>query len=144
MSTQLFPYSAFWPYFWRCITGNVFCFDDNCYALAFGIPAILMVISIGKFQWHSLLLTDYRMLPLRHRRGGIWNSSIEFDNWRTWLCFLCAVQLYCLELHIFTLISILCQRQTVIRSNSATRQIIKILAQKEGPQKVAYFLELSH
>lgn len=31
-------------------TGNVFCFKDNCYTLAFGVPAILMICSISKYN----------------------------------------------------------------------------------------------
>ena len=30
-----------------CCAGNVFCFNTNCYSLAFGIPAILMAVAIG-------------------------------------------------------------------------------------------------
>jgi hypothetical protein len=36
------------------IRSNVFCFKDNCYALAFGVPAILMISSVFVFAvgWH--------------------------------------------------------------------------------------------
>lgn len=30
------------------LVGSVECFGDNCYALAFGIPAILMIVAVGK------------------------------------------------------------------------------------------------
>ena len=31
-------------------TAEVSCFDDECYALAFGIPTALMVVAICKFE----------------------------------------------------------------------------------------------
>jgi len=30
------------------VIDQVDCFGDDCYALAFGIPAVLMVVAIGK------------------------------------------------------------------------------------------------
>ena len=31
-------------------TGNVECFGGECYALAFGVPAALMLVAVGKFD----------------------------------------------------------------------------------------------
>lgn len=30
------------------LAGDVKCFGDDCYALAFGVPAALMVVALGK------------------------------------------------------------------------------------------------
>ena len=45
------------------ITGNVKCYGDDCYSLAFGIPAALMLMAIalfwcGRHKYKRVPLTD--------------------------------------------------------------------------------------
>lgn len=47
-----------YPYLWlysKCRfnfynTGDVQCFGGDCYALAFGVPAVLMMVALGKIM----------------------------------------------------------------------------------------------
>ena len=55
-----FPFNFFLTLF--LFSGDVKCFKDDCYPLAFGVPAILMIIAIaffwcGRHKYKSVPLT---------------------------------------------------------------------------------------
>ena len=43
---------------YKYITADVHCFRENCYPLAFGVPAILMICSVGKSHDSHLMQID--------------------------------------------------------------------------------------
>src|SRR4029434_7356029 len=36
-----------------CFAGDVQCFGSDCYALAFGVPAVLMIIALCEYHTHT-------------------------------------------------------------------------------------------
>ena len=64
--------------FWY-LSGSVYCFDDNCWSLAFGVPAALMVVavseSITKFRDSNYFKTRMHSSRMRSARsltrGGV-------------------------------------------------------------------------
>ena len=38
------------------ILGDVSCFGHDCYVLAFGVPAVLMILSLGKYKFYAICL----------------------------------------------------------------------------------------
>ena len=38
------------------ILGDVSCFGHDCYVLAFGVPAVLMILSLGKYKFDAICL----------------------------------------------------------------------------------------
>ena len=58
--------------FWY-LSGSVYCFDDNCWSLAFGVPAALMVVavseSITKFRDSNYFKTRMHSSRMRSARS---------------------------------------------------------------------------
>jgi hypothetical protein len=40
-------------------SGDVQCFGEDCYALAFGVPGLLMVVALGKYSGQRKLTITY-------------------------------------------------------------------------------------
>ena len=59
-----------------CVAANTQCFDADCYLYAFGLPAILMIIAIGKCYFPGIIAGK---LPLAN-----------YSNFIAWLLILVA------------------------------------------------------
>ena len=69
------------------LRADVQCFgEDSCYPLAFGVPAILLVVAIGMFMKSKNLLANIRNLKLLAQLAKIVDRLISFHISAFFLC----------------------------------------------------------
>lgn len=56
--------------------GDVKCFGDDCYALAFGVPAVLMVVALSECASHYPAACE-----LCHTETWVWCRNISNDTY---------------------------------------------------------------
>ena len=61
------------------ILGDVSCFGHDCYMLAFGVPAVLMILSLGKYKFYAFYshfaILMYLPRPLKKEKEKTMRTS---------------------------------------------------------------------